>query len=268
MARLRYLSILPLLIIVPAQAETDYSHYAFANYLGSGLYRTSGQNATVANIPISFDLQRSETESLVLRTPVSMGFFNFTWSDLPDGELPSSVGTLTVTPGLEYRIKTSETHEFQTYADLGFGTNFTNSNDVVIYSAGMSSLLDFELGNTHPQWVNRVFFAGYNTLHDGASESYSAVQSGIDIGTNYYFQVKGVEVEPRFFVAGYWYFDKLKFTTPFEEDVLVANSFEVGATLAFSKPVGWDLINIKRFGLSYRKGDGIEVWRLIFEFPI
>ncbi|ABZ77241.1 conserved hypothetical protein [Shewanella halifaxensis HAW-EB4] len=268
MARLRYLSISPLLFILPAHSETDYSHYAFANYLGSGLYRTAGQNATVANIPISFDLQRSETESLVLKTPVSMGFFNFTWRDLPEGEFPSSVGTLTVTPGLEYRIKTSDTHEFQTYADLGFGTNFTNSNDVIIYSAGMSSLLDFELGDSDPVWVNRIFFAGYSTLHDGSSETYSAVQSGVDIGTNLHFQLGGVDMEPRFFAAGYWYFDRLKFTTPFEEDVLVANSFEAGITLAFSKPIGWDLVNIDRFGISYRAGDGVEVWRLIFEFPL
>ena len=270
MSRLRYLALLLPLFSLPAMAETEveYSHYAFANYLGSGIYRTSGQNATVANIPISFDLKRSEDESLVLNTPVSMGFFNFTWSDLPEGDFPSNVGTLTITPGIEYRVKTSETHEFQTYADLGFGTNFTNSNDVLIYSAGMSSLLDFELGNTSPVWVNRLFFAGYSTLNDNSSETYSSVQSGVDIGTNLYFQMKGIEIEPRFFVAGYWYFDRLKFTTPFEEDVLVSNSYEVGMTFAFSKPVGWDLINIERFGLSYRKGDGIEVWRLIFEFPI
>ncbi|MCL1139205.1 hypothetical protein [Shewanella pneumatophori] len=268
MARLRYLAPSALVCAFPVAAETDYTHYAFANYLGSGIYRTSGQDATVANIPISFDLQRSDTESLVLKTPISLGFFNFKWSDLPDGELPSSVGTLTVTPGIEYRVKTSDTHEFQTYADLGFGTNFTNGNDVLIYSAGMSSLLDFELGDTSPVWVNRVFFAGYTTLHDNSSETYSAVQSGVDIGTNYFVQVKGVEIEPRFFAAGYWYFDKLSFATPFEDDVLVANSYEVGVTLAFSKPVGWDLFSIDRFGFSYRAGDGVEVWRLIFEFPI
>lgn len=76
MALVRSLSVLLLLFTLPVNAETDYSHYAFANYLGSGIYRTSGQNATVVNIPISFDLERTETESLVLRTPLSLGFFN------------------------------------------------------------------------------------------------------------------------------------------------------------------------------------------------
>ena len=268
MALVRFLSVLLLLSTLPANAETDYSHYAFANYLGSGVYRTSGQNATVVNIPISFDLERSETESLVLHTPLSLGFFNFTWKDLPDGEFPSNVGTATLTPGIEYRVKTSQTHEFQTYADLGVGTNTTNGNDVIIYSAGMSSLLDFELKETNPVWVNRIFFAGYNSLGDGPNETYSAIQSGVDIGTNYHFQVADVGVEPRFFVAGYWYFDKLRFVTPFEEDVLVTNSFEAGITLAFSKPVGWELFNMSRFGISYRRGDGVQVWRLIFDFPI
>lgn len=254
MALVRSLSVLLLLFIPPVNAETDYSHYAFANYLGSGVYQTSGQNATVVNIPLSFELQRSETESLVLRTPISLGFFNFTWSDIPDGDFPDSVGTATFTPGIEYRVKTTDTHEFQTYADLGFGTNTTNGNDVIIYSAGMSSLLDFELRETDPVWVNRIFFAGYNSLDDAQSETYSAIQSGVDIGTNYHFQVADVGIEPRFFVAGYWYFDKLRFVTPFEEDVLVTNSLEAGITLAFSKPIGWDLFNMSRFGISYRAG--------------
>ena len=251
-------------------AEEDFTHYAFANYLVSGIYQTSGQNATVVNIPISFELYKNDTDSLTLRTPISLGFFNFKWSDLPDGDLPSSVGTMTITPGLEYRTRTSEDHEFQAYVDLGYGTNFTSGTNVAIYSAGVSSLLDLELRQSEPDWVNRLFFAGYASFDGSQSETYSALLSGIDIGTNIHWRWDwlGVDVEPRVFATGYWYFDKLRFATPFGEDVLVSNSLEVGATLAFSKPILWDWMGIDRLGLSVRAGDGVKVWRLIFEFPI
>ncbi|NRB24795.1 hypothetical protein [Shewanella sp.] len=253
-----------------ALAEEDYVHYAFANYLGSGIYQTSGQNATVVNIPISVELYKNDTETLILRTPISLGFFNFKWSDLSDGDLPTSVGTMTITPGIEYRLRTSDTHEFQTYADLGYGNNFTTGNNVAIYSAGVSSLLDLELRQSAPVWVNRLFFAGYASFDGTQSETYSALQSGIDIGTNIHWRWNwlGVDVEPRVFATAYWYFDKLRFATPFGEDVLVSNSVEVGATLAFSKPILWDWMGIDRLGLSVRSGDGVKVWRLIFEFPI
>ncbi|MFT5235146.1 MAG: hypothetical protein ACI8SK_001438 [Shewanella sp.] len=253
-----------------AQAKQDFTHYAFANYLGSGLYRTSGQNATVVNLPLSFDIQRSETESLTLHTPISLGFFNFKWDDIPGGGLPSSVGTVTLTPGIEYRTRTAEDHEFQTYVDLGYGHNLNSDTHVAIVSAGVSSLLDLNFKQSTPVWVNRVFFAGYRSFDGSEAETYSAIQSGIDIGTNIHWRWDwlGVDVEPRFFAAGHWYFDKLRFVTPFGNDVLVSNTLEVGATLAFSKPILWEWMGIDRLGLSVRSGDGVQVWRLLFEFPI
>ncbi|GGI96645.1 outer membrane protein [Shewanella hanedai] len=255
----------------PIQAtEEDFSHYAFANYLGSGLYRTSGQNATVVNLPLSFNLQQSDTDSLTLRTPISLGFFNFKWDDLPGGDFPSSVGTVTLTPGIEYRTRTAEDHEFQTYFDLGYGKNLNSGANVAIMSAGVSSLLDLNVKQNTPVWVNRLFFAGYKSFDGAQSETYSAIQSGIDIGTDIHWRWDwlGVDVEPRVFAAGYWYFDKLRFVTPFNDDVLVSHSVEFGATLAFSKPILWEWMGIDRLGLSVRSGDGIQVWRLIFEFPI
>ncbi|QFU22123.1 hypothetical protein FM038_008140 [Shewanella eurypsychrophilus] len=257
-------------ISITVSAEEDFTHYAFANYLGSGIYKTSGQNATVVNIPISFDIRNDDTSSLILRTPVSLGFFNFTWSDLPEGEFPDNVGTMTVTPGIEYRVNTSDDHEFQAYIDLGYGNNFTSGTNVAIYSAGVSSLLDLQLRQSDPVWVNRLFFAGYSSFDGKQNETYSALQSGVDIGTDIYWRWDwlGVDVEPRFFAAGYWYFDKLRFATPFGEDVLVSHSLEIGATLAFSKPILWEWMGIDRLGLSVRAGDGVQAWRLIFEFPI
>ncbi|WP_028765477.1 hypothetical protein [Shewanella colwelliana] len=253
-----------------ADEREDFTHYAFANYLGSGLYRTANQNTTVINVPISFTLSEDEHSSLSLRTPISLGFFNFKWRDLPEGDFPSSVGTATFTPGIEYRTRTAANHELQSYVDLGYGNNFSSGTDVAIMSAGVSSLLDVDYKQVRPVWVNRLFFAGYSSFDGGVSETYSAIQSGIDIGTNVYWRWDwlGVEVEPRLFAAGYWYFDKLRFVMPIGEDVLVSHSLEVGATLAFSKPILWEWMGIDRIGLSYRAGDGVQAWRLIFEFPI
>lgn len=262
--------LITLFLALSASAEEDFTHYAFANYLGSGIYKTSGQNATVVNIPMSFDIQKDDTSTLILRTPVSLGFFNFSWSDLPEGDLPDNVGTMTVTPGIEYRVQTAENHQFQSYIDIGYGKNFTSGSNVAIYSAGVSSLLDFELRQADPIWVNRLFFAGYSSFDGTQNETYSALQSGIDIGTNIHWRWNwlGVDVEPRIFAAGYWYFDKLRFAAPFGDDVMVSNSLEVGATLAFSKPILWEWMGIDRIGLSVRSGDGVKAWRLIFEFPI
>ncbi|NRD74392.1 hypothetical protein HQQ94_14345 [Shewanella sp. VB17] len=267
---LTFLIVFFIFISPSTHANEDFTHYAFANYLGSGLYRTSEQNTTVVNVPLNFNIDNNNAESWFFHTPISFGFFNFKWDDVPNGDFPSSIGTVTLTPGIEYHLRTSEHHELQTYFDLGYGINNNSGSGVGIMSAGVSSLLDLAFKKTHPIWVNRLFFAGYRSVDTAESETYSAVQSGIDMGTGIYWRWDwlGVDVEPRIFAAGYWYFDKLRFATPFADDVLVSNSLEVGITLAFSKPILWEWMGIERLGVSVRSGDGVQVWRLLFELPI
>lgn len=250
--------------------DESYVHYAFSNYIGSGLYRTSGQNATVVNIPISFQLQEDENSSLHFRAPLSFGFFNFSWTDLPEGEFPEQVGTVTVTTGIEYRVSRSDKHQLISYMDFGYGHNYSDNSQVGIFSAGTASVLEFEHERMSPIWANRLYYAGFRDFDSGYNESYSALQSGLDIGTGIYWdwQWLRVEVEPRFFVVGYWYFNQLGFAQPVGEDILIESSFEIGTSLAFSKPLLWDWMGVDRLGVSIRSGDGLHVWRLHFSLPI
>ncbi|WP_258405312.1 hypothetical protein [Shewanella mesophila] len=108
---------------------------------------------------------------------------------------------------------------------------------------------ELTLEQSRPIWVNRLFFAGYRSF-DGKQQAtsnkqqatYSAIQSGIYIGTDIHWRWNwlGVGVKPRVFTAGYWYFDRLRFVMPIGDDVLVSHNLELGATLAFSKPILWE----------------------------
>ena len=54
--------------------DTEPVHYAYANYLGSGIYRTTGQNASLVSMPFSYSLGDSNNISYELRLPLSFGF--------------------------------------------------------------------------------------------------------------------------------------------------------------------------------------------------
>ncbi len=254
-------------------SEPDASHYAFANYLGSGIYRTAGQSAAVVNVPLGFDLEQSDKHLLRLRLAASFGFFDYYFNDLPGGSLPESVGTLTITPGIEYHWLVDEQLTLESYIDLGYGHNFSTHSHVGIYSTGLSSLYRFGSADYSPIWVNRIYYAGYKSNQNDGTEGYSVLKTGIDFGVNYDWHWDDIRVEPRLFVAGHWYFNQLKFVTPRGKDVLTSYTYEVGTTLAFSKPItlaaiGLDSIEIDHVGLSYQVGGGLKVWRLIFEFPL
>ncbi|GGP47040.1 outer membrane protein [Shewanella algicola] len=254
-------------------SEPDASHYAFANYLGSGIYRTSGQSAAVVNIPLGFDLEESDEHLLKLRLTASLGFFDYSFNDLPGGSFPKSVGTLTLTPGIEYHWLVDDQLTLESYVDLGYGHNFSTHSHVGIYSTGLSSLYRFGSSEYSHVWVNRLYYAGYKSNQNDNTEGYSVLKTGIDLALNYDWQWDDIRVEPRMFVAGHWYFNQLKFVTPVGKNILTSYTYEIGSTLAFSKPInfsaiGLDSIEIDHFGLSYQVGGGLKVWRLIFEFPL
>ncbi|WP_394130970.1 hypothetical protein [Shewanella maritima] len=253
----------------------DASHYAFANYMGTGLYRTSGQNASVLNVPFSFLLDEADDHNLYLRMPLSLGFFNYSFDDLPSGELPESVGTMTLSPGIEYHWFVNEQATLESYVDLGYGHNFTNSSSVGIFSTGTSLVYEFEQDTYSPIWVNRLYYAAYRSSLNDSSDSFAVFQSGVDVGLGIDWQWGNQTIEPRVFVSGRWFFDTLTFINPNpnEEDISTNQTYEVGATLKFSKPLGWEVFGwdgmmVDRLGLSYQNGGGLEAWRLIFSFPI
>lgn len=249
------------------QSNTN-SVYAFGSYLGTGVYRAAEQNATVVSVPLSFDFQKDNDSQTWLRLPLSFGFFDYLAQDLTEGEFPSSVGTMTVTPGVEHHWQASENTRMEAYFDVGFGTNFDTSENVAILATGISTLYDFTLGGEESVWVSRLHFAGYSERVGHLTDQFAVLQTGIDIGLSPRWQWQNIQVQPRLFVLGYWYFNALNFSSDSEQDTVVSGSYELGATFAFSKPIGADLLSIDRIGLSYRTGDGLSIWRLLFSFPI
>ncbi|MCJ8318563.1 MAG: hypothetical protein MJK12_02950 [Colwellia sp.] len=260
---------------VPALAnEIEPVHYAYSNYLGSGIYRTSGQNVTLINLPFSYEIGQEGQTTYGLRLPVSLGFFDFSFDDVPDLDFPSSVGTFTFTPGIEFAYRVNENLVLESYIDIGYAKNLTTNRDVTVHSAGLSSLYYFDIKNYDSIWSSRIYYAGYNGHSYDASDSYAAIQLGIDIGLPVHYKLLGYRFQPRIFTSLFWYFNDVDFKLPVktfsekEQEVTLTNSTEVGVTLKFDETIGYSWAGIDRIGISYRYSNNINVIRLLFSFPI
>ncbi|WP_372870634.1 hypothetical protein [Shewanella sp.] len=264
------LSFLCLFISVLVQAEdtADIQHFAFANYLGSGIYSSTGDSAAVINVPLSFTIEKSDDSELLLRMPLSLGFFNYQWDDLPEGELPDNVGTLTLTPGIEYHWQATDKLAMEAYLDIGFGHNFADSTNVGILSAGVSALYGFGSEDYRPLWVTRFYSAGYRSMAGDAQERYSALTSGVDSGLGLGFSALDVWMEPRFFGALHWVFGRGELADELVGALMDDSTLELGLSLAFDKPLGIKPITIERVGLSYSLLGSEGVWRLFFSQPL
>ncbi|WP_057832247.1 hypothetical protein [Colwellia sp. TT2012] len=256
--------------------ELEPVHYAYANYLGSGIYRTTGQNASLISMPFSYELGHNGNISYGLRLPVSIGFFDFDFdfSNIPNLDLPDEVGTITFTPGIAFNYQYSQNWLIESYIDVGYGRNLTTNRGVNVHSSGISALYNFELKNYDSIWANRIYYASYDGNGYDAQDSYAAVQMGIDIGLPLQYKVFGYQFQPRVFATAFWYFSEVDFLMPrtqsFDEEknVTLTNSLEFGFTLAFANPLGYSWAGIDRLGLSYRYSKNFSALRLLFSFPI
>ena len=249
-------------------------HYAYSNYLGSGIYRTAGQNVTLINLPFSYEIGKTDKTTYGLRLPMSFGFVNFDLGDIPNLDFPSIVGTFTFTPGMEFSYQATQKLVIKTYLDYGFANNLTTNKSVNVHSAGVSSFYYFPIKKYDAIWVNHLYYASYNG--NDTSDNYAAIETGLDIGLPVNYQLLGYRYQPRVFVTSFWYFDEVNFIKPLVSSnsksesgtVNLSNSFELGMTLKFEQIIGFSWAGIERLGLSYRYSKELSAFRLIFSFPI
>lgn len=173
------------------------SVYAFGSYLGTGIYRAAEQNATIVSIPLVFDFLKEESSQTWLRLPLSFGFFDYLAKDITDGELPSSVGTMTMTPGIEHHWQATINTRMEAYLDVGFGTNFDTDTNVAILASGISTLYDFTLAGEDSVWVSRLRFAGYSEQVGELTDQFAVLQTGVDIGLSPRWQWLNIQMQDR-----------------------------------------------------------------------
>lgn len=263
---------------IPSLAAKDIEpvHYAYSNYLGSGIYKTTGQNVTLLNLPFSVELGKEEQTTYSLRLPVSFGFFNFNFDNIPELDLPDGIGTFTFTPGIQLNYQYTNNLVIESYLDLGYARNLTTDKNVLVHSGGISSLYSFNVGEYDSVWASRIYYAGYRGYNYDADDLYAAIQVGVDIGLPVKYQIFGYSYQPRIFTTAFWYFTEVNFNLPIvstkglseNSEVTLSNSFELGATMKFDKLIGYSWAGLDTIGLSYRFSENISVVRLLFSFPI
>jgi len=246
-------------------------NYSYAAYLGTGIYTTSaGDSLGVLNIPIAFPILKPEQRSwgLDFKVPVSIGFFNYDFeAELPSGNLPNSFDTVTVLPGVEFRVPMNDFWSLHPFVDLGAGRNFNTGTKNAIYGIGLKSYFTFSLAG-HPFLVgNRLYNAGYRNLDTDQYDSFTGLESGLHVpltGTGIIFNRQtDLAVHYQNFI--------------YSENLLISNdkgqldSYNIQNEIGFT----WGATQIKkntlyqqpRIGLGVRVSDGVTIYRLIFGMP-
>lgn len=241
--------------------------FAFASYLGTGFYTTSGQDVFVLQLPFEHTIkEQTETEAgWILKLPITLGFINF--DSLRIEELPEvdDVGTITFLPGLEYRYPVTPNWTLMPFADYGFARELDHASNVLIVGAGIKSYYDVHFDRAMFTLGNRFLYARERTEDSINDADYSLIETGLNYRVTSDYSFGSDPLYTNLYYILFYYPNNLVFFEQTENPISVGVEHEVGFTLSnipdflfFEKP---------QIGIGVRFGKNLNVYRLVFGAP-
>jgi hypothetical protein len=253
-----------------AQAEEDdpsaHLNYAFAVYLGSGIYNVDGRTIQIYRIPISYTIRRIEDRAwgMKVRFPLTFGFFDFKPSDVVETGLPDDIGTISLVPELQVPVRILENWWLTPVAGFGAGKDMSGGDVSYIYLGGLKSLAQFPRPKLKYSLWNELMYIGHTVSGEENDEDFAMLESGLDFRWPVKLTFRGQATDLSVFLANYLYFEPTEYFLSEDRSFEVGAQYEVGMTYGTVERFKLCRIPIPRIGLSYRFGDGVEAVRLIF----
>jgi hypothetical protein len=256
-----------------AQSPEELINWYYAGVFGTGIYTAGDRTVGVVQIPFAYTWQPASAEhwGVKFTLPVSFGFYGFELSDIAEGQLPKSVSTASILPGVELEMQVLENWRLQPFVAFGKGWELDNGQSALLYHAGVKSQLTFPLGRGRFMLGNTVSYAGYSTEATG-----NQPMSRIITGLNFSFPTNGTvadrPVDFGIHLIHYLYATQLRFPLVSDVDNKTRNEFEVAFSLTTQRPFafgafGQSLFDLDRVGLAFRVGADVVGIRLFFSLP-
>ena len=243
------------------------TNYAFASYIGTGFYSTSGQDVFVFQLPFKHIIKQETDEEAGwrLNLPLTLGFINF--SGLDSEELPEldDVGTITFLPGIEYRKKITSDWTLIPFADYGFARDFNHSNNVLIIGLGIKSYVNFHTEDGVLTLGNRFLYARESKEEAESNSDYTRILTGLNYRFDQQARVAGGDLGINIYYANYYYPDDLVFLDRTTSPVRVGYENELGFTI--DNISNFLFFSELQLGFGVRFGNDIRVYRLLFSAP-
>lgn len=243
----------------------DLSDYAYANYLGSGLYTAAGRSVQMLSIPFSFPkpIHTDEDLRVKVKIPVTIGFYDFS----SDGPFPQGiaekVATMTIVPSVNFEYQVNPDWRLTPFFDLGLGQNFATGSVIGIYAAGVHNNYNFIWMNKKFRLGNRALYAG----HTAADTNFASFDTGLEISQPLGGRVFSKMLDVKFYAINYLYLQNLKLLRYQKAPITISMQNEIGFSFGLTKSINRPVLKIPRLGIGYRFGGGVTAVRIVFGAP-
>ncbi|MCP4332340.1 MAG: hypothetical protein GY785_06765 [Gammaproteobacteria bacterium] len=251
------------------ESDIELTNFAFANYLGSGFYSSSGIQVFIVKLPFSTTLKEAtRTEAgWVVHYPVSLGLTNIKDNLIGVGDIPGldDIGTISVVPGLEYIYPMLSNWHLQPFIDFGIARDVSSGVDVRVRGVGVKSYATFDFDRSWLVFANRLFYADQKNLESGNESSFAVFETGLDYTIPTNITIDGSAVNVSYYFINYTYLDDLVLLDLPHAQISLENKNEVGFTFTLPKH-SW-LPDDSRIGLGVQVTKNTELYRIVLGAP-
>lgn len=245
--------------------EKEPANYAFATYMGSGLYGATDASLFVLNIPMTF--QWRDRDDIRIRLSTSAGFFDYGPDRIEELEIPDSIGTLTLIPGVEKVYRVSEQWELIPHIDYGYAKNFSTKEEAQVYSTGLHTRYYIKGEIDNHVWVSKLVLAGYRTFSSDYRDNYAKVLTGFDYKTSGYVTLKDGIAVPTLYGLISWSYNGIDYKEKWKQGNAQDLNYEIGVSLYAPKPIDLWITEVNRVGLGIQRNPFGKVIRLFAGTP-
>lgn len=251
------------------QDRGELVNWYYAATFGTGVYTSGDRTVAVLQLPFSHTLREPGEDRWGLRLilPVSVGFYDYSFDDVLNQDLPRSLNTLSFVPGLELEKQITSRWRLKPYVSAGGGWELDGAEHAWIYDIGLRSrfLLGEDKGVEFTM-VNRLSLAGYDA-NEGPRQPLSYFAIGLDITVPTQVEFQGRNLVLGMTPAYYHYFRRLRYSEFDAPDNSIAEEFELAISAFTRRPFSVLGIEVDRVGFAVRGGESVTGYRLFTSLP-
>jgi len=245
-------------------------HFAFATYLGSGIYSVEDRTVQVYHFPTTFDLVSPENRDwgMSIKVPFTLGFYDFRAEDVLVVGLPERVSTISVIPSLLVPFYLSKKWVLTPSADFGAAKEFDEGDWVWVVGLGMQADAVYPMKGFDLRPLLRGQWAQHTGPVYAIGNDLGRLEAGLESRFPLGFYIFGQSANLGIFGKYYSYLTELELVAPDGVPIDFTNQWEFGATLGTKTPLRLWGIKLPRIGVSYRFGENVGAIRLILGKPM
>ena len=251
-----------------AQSGDQLINWYYGAVYGTGIYAAGDRKVGILQLPFSHVLRAGDESrwGVELKAPVTFGFYDLDLDDVAEGELPSSISTLSVLPGIELDIPVLRNWRLRPYAQAGRGWELSGADSALIGTAGIKSRLTFPVRRGEFMLGNQLSYAAYQP-RDGVTRSLDEFITGLNFFYPTGGRIAGRPADLGLHLLHYAYFNRPPFPLVENIENELRDEVEVGFSVRVRQPVSFELFELDMVGIAFRAGDNVVGIRLFFGLP-